>query len=72
MWRLPLASFALLLALLPAAATIIAPLVLAQVPSLRDLAGIGLVMAGIAMHKAARNIETGETRWADTSILSVC
>lgn len=51
MSRLPRASFALLLALLPATATIIAALVLAQVPSLRDLAGIGLVMAGIAMHK---------------------
>lgn len=53
MSRLPRASFALLLALLPATATIIAALVLAQIPTLRDLAGIALVMAGIAMHKPA-------------------
>jgi inner membrane transporter RhtA len=52
MSRLPRASFALLLALLPATATIIAALVLAQIPSLRDLIGIALVMGGIAMHKS--------------------
>lgn len=51
MSRLPRASFALLLALLPATATIIAALVLAQIPSAKDLAGIALVMGGIAMHK---------------------
>jgi len=53
MARLPRASFALLLSLLPASATVIGLLVLAQVPTLRDLAGVGLVMAGVAMHKPA-------------------
>jgi len=53
MSRLPRASFALLLALLPATATIIAALVLAQIPSARDIFGIVLVMGGIAMHKPA-------------------
>jgi inner membrane transporter RhtA len=53
MSRLPRASFALMLALLPATATIIAALVLAQIPSARDLFGIALVMAGVAMHKPA-------------------
>jgi inner membrane transporter RhtA len=53
MSRLPRASFALLLAILPATATIIAALVLAQVPSLSDLAGIALVMLGVAIHKPA-------------------
>ena len=48
MSRLPRASFALLLAMLPASATIIAALVLAQIPSLRDIAGIVLVIAGVA------------------------
>lgn len=52
MSRLPRASFALLLALLPAMATLIAALVLAQMPSARDLFGIALVMAGVAVHKA--------------------
>jgi inner membrane transporter RhtA len=53
MSRLPRASFALLLALLPATATIIAALVLAQIPAARDFVGIALVMGGIAMHKPA-------------------
>jgi inner membrane transporter RhtA len=50
MARLPRATFALMLALLPAAATVIGLIVLGQVPTLRDLAGIGLVIAGIAVH----------------------
>jgi inner membrane transporter RhtA len=50
MARLPRATFALMLALLPAAATLIGLIVLRQVPSARDLAGIGLVIAGIATH----------------------
>lgn len=53
MARLPRASFALLLSLLPATATVIGFLILAQVPSLRDLAGVALVMAGVALHKPA-------------------
>ena len=52
MARLPRASFALMLSLLPAVATVIGAFVLAQIPSLSDLVGIGLVMAGIALHKA--------------------
>jgi inner membrane transporter RhtA len=54
MARLPRASFALLLALLPATATIVGIVVLAQTPSLRDLVGLALVMAGVAMHRPAR------------------
>lgn len=53
MWRLPRASFALMLALLPATATVIGIVVLAQMPSLRDLLGILLVMGGVALHKPA-------------------
>lgn len=53
MSRLPRASFALLLALLPATATLIAALVLAQIPGIRDLIGIALVMAGVAVHTPA-------------------
>jgi inner membrane transporter RhtA len=51
MSKLPRASFALLLALLPASAAIIAALVLHQLPSSRDLFGIALVMAGVAVHR---------------------
>lgn len=53
MSRLPRASFALLLALLPATATIIAVIVLAQIPTLKDVMGIVLVMIGIVIHKAS-------------------
>ncbi|MEQ8652179.1 MAG: hypothetical protein RIC87_06915 [Kiloniellales bacterium] len=51
MSRLPRASFALLLSILPASATLIAAIVLAQIPSVSDLLGIGLVMLGVATHK---------------------
>jgi inner membrane transporter RhtA len=51
MSKLPRASFALLLALLPASATIIAALVLHQIPGTRDLIGIILVMSGVAIHR---------------------
>ena len=54
MSRLPRASFALLLALLPATATVIAAIVLAQIPTLQDLLGIALVMAGISVHRPAK------------------
>jgi inner membrane transporter RhtA len=50
MARLPRATFALMLALLPAAATVIGLIVLRQVPALPDIAGIGLVILGIAVH----------------------
>lgn len=52
MARLSQGSFALLLALLPATATLIGAVVLGQVPGPRDLAGVGLVMAGIAYHRS--------------------
>lgn len=53
MSRLPRSSFALLLALLPATATIIGVIVLAQIPSLKDVLGVLLVMAGVAVHQPA-------------------
>ena len=53
MSRLPRASFALLLALLPATATTVALIVLAQVPTGRDLVGVILVMIGVAIHTPA-------------------
>lgn len=51
MSRLPRATFALLLSLLPACAAIIGALVLAQIPSARDALGITLVMSGVALHQ---------------------
>ena len=51
MSRLPRASFAFLLALLPATATIIGVIVLRQIPSAVDVIGVLLVMVGVAVHK---------------------
>ncbi len=53
MARLPRATFALLLALLPAMATIVGLVVLRQIPTMADLAGVGLVVAGVAVHQDA-------------------
>ena len=52
MARLPRASFALLLSLLPATAAVIGFLVLHQVPSISELTGIGLVILGVGIHQA--------------------
>jgi inner membrane transporter RhtA len=52
MARLPRATFALMLALLPVFATIIGAIVLHQLPTGPDLAGIALVVAGVALHQA--------------------
>lgn len=52
MRRLPRASFALLLSLLPASAAAIGVLVLGQVPAPVEAVGIALVIAGVALHKA--------------------
>jgi inner membrane transporter RhtA len=57
MSRLSRSSFALLLALLPATATIIAAAVLAQIPTAQDLIGVALVMLGIAAHKQPKAAE---------------
>ncbi|MDX8439367.1 EamA family transporter [Mesorhizobium australafricanum] len=55
MARLPRASFALMLSLLPLTATLIGVIVLRQVPSIPDCLGIALVIAGVAFHKPAAN-----------------
>jgi inner membrane transporter RhtA len=54
MRRLPRATYALLVALLPATATVIGIFVLAQLPSAREAAGVALVVAGVALHRAPR------------------
>jgi inner membrane transporter RhtA len=52
MARLPRATYALMVALLPATATIIGVIVLAQVPSATEIGGVALVIAGVALHSA--------------------
>jgi inner membrane transporter RhtA len=51
MRRLARATYALMVALLPATATVIGVVVLAQVPSATELAAVGLVIAGVAVHR---------------------
>jgi len=70
MARLPRATFALMLAILPATATAIGLVVLGQVPTLQDLAGIALVIAGVALHHAPASDESpavGSTERHDAS-----
>lgn len=61
MARLPRATFALLLALLPATATLIGVLVLRQFPTVVELIGIGLVVIGVAIHRPGKSAETVQT-----------
>ena len=61
MSRLPRGSFALMLALLPATATVIGVIVLAQIPSTRDAIGVLLVMLGVAVHKPAAAVQCSAT-----------
>ena len=51
MARLPRATFALLLSLLPASAAIIGIVVLHQIPTLVEVGGVLLVAGGVALHK---------------------
>ena len=52
MARLPRATYALLVSLLPATAAAIGVVVLGQVPSVAEAAGVTLVIAGVALHRA--------------------
>jgi len=51
MARLPRATFALMLTLLPATATIVGAVVLSQMPTLAEITGILLVAVGVYLHK---------------------
>ena len=51
MARLARATYALMVSLLPATATVIGIIVLTQIPSAAELAGVALVVAGVALHR---------------------
>ena len=51
MARLPRATYALLVSLLPATATVVGVIVLDQLPSPLEAAGVALVVAGVALHR---------------------
>jgi inner membrane transporter RhtA len=50
--RLDRATYALMVALLPATAAVIGVVVLTQIPSLAEAGGVALVVAGVALHRA--------------------
>jgi inner membrane transporter RhtA len=52
MARLPRATFALLLSLLPATAAAIGILLLDQIPTSKEVMGIALVIGGVALHRS--------------------
>ncbi len=65
MARLPRASFALMLSILPATATAIGLIALRQVPTLHDLVGVALVIAGVALHQERRTPTSHRARSGD-------
>jgi inner membrane transporter RhtA len=56
MARLPRATYALLVSLLPATATVIGILVLAQLPAAVEVAGVALVGGAVAFHREGRPV----------------
>ena len=61
MRELPRATYALMVSLLPATATIIGVVVLAQLPSAAELAGVALVIVGVAYTGTASRLTTPRT-----------
>ena len=53
MARMPRATYALLVSILPATATVIGVVVLTQVPTPAELAGVALVIVAVAVHRDA-------------------
>ena len=56
MARLPRSTFALMLSVLPATATVIGIVVLRQLPSVAEFIGIALITAGVAIHRPSQNV----------------
>ncbi len=69
MARLPRATYATMVALLPAFAAVIGILVLTQIPSWIEVAGIALVVGGVAVHRP-RDVagEKAAAREADSTL----
>ena len=57
MKRLARSTYALMVSLLPATATVIGVIVLAQIPSWVEVAGVALVVAGVAVHREPADTE---------------
>jgi inner membrane transporter RhtA len=51
MARLPRATYALMVSLLPATATVVGVVVLTQIPAVKEIIGVALVVTGVALHQ---------------------
>jgi inner membrane transporter RhtA len=51
MRRLPRGTYALMVSLLPATATVIGVVVLTQIPTVPEILGVALVVSGVAVHR---------------------
>ncbi len=69
MRELPRATYALMVSLLPATATVIGVIVLAQLPSARELAGVVLVIAGVALHRDREQLHAGHPERAERELV---
>ena len=65
MRELPRATYALMVSLLPATATVIGIVVLAQLPSAAELVGVALVIAGVALHRDGEQLDAADTEHAE-------
>ena len=68
MRQLPRATYALMVSLLPATATVIGVLVLTQVPSWTEVCGVLLVVAGVAVHRESAAEATEVRATADAGV----
>jgi inner membrane transporter RhtA len=51
MARMTRATYSLMVSLLPATATVVGVIVLAQIPTSTEILGVGLVVAAVAVHR---------------------
>jgi inner membrane transporter RhtA len=58
--RLPRATYSLMVSLLPAIATVIGIVVLTQIPSAREVAGVALVVLGVGVHRERAAVAAAE------------
>jgi inner membrane transporter RhtA len=69
MRELPRATYALMVSLLPATATVIGIVVLAQLPGTRELAGVALVIGGVALHRDGEQLDAAHAEHAQRELL---